>query len=323
MFNAALSAAALAAAARMPLLERLHRDGASDLVAFCEEHNLDPPSVVAVGRVLASCGIVDADAEGLTLRRGPLFDAAYADKGFFLWLEHGYGFLLHHLHELCRNDITRAATNASFACRDGNAIALAGRDYGARFVDPYVATVLGDQQLHAIADLGCGSAMRLRGLLAGGQCQRAVGIDINRNAIELATADRDAAGLSDRLSLVCDDVRRLTPRPQYTEVDLLLCFFMGHDLWPKAQCLAVFDRLRDVFPRVRRFLMCDTFRPAAPIAPPPIFQLGFELTHAIMGQQIPSMDDWAVLFEESRWRCVGVHPIGIASSAVFDLVPRT
>ena len=51
----------------------------------------------------------------------------------------------------------------------------------------------------------------------------------------------------------------------------------------------------------------------------PIFTLGFEVTHAAMGQSVPSHQDWLDLFEETAWTLGDEYPIGIPFSCIFDL----
>ena len=110
------------------------------------------------------------------------------------------------------------------------------------------------------------------------------------------------------------------PSPEFSQVDVIFCFFMGHDLWPRANCLSTLRGIRSVFPRAKRFLLCDTYRSdLLPSDETPIFTLGFELTHAAMGQYIPGLSEWMDLFQEAGWTCVDRRDVGIPFSAIFDL----
>jgi hypothetical protein len=106
-------------------------------------------------------------------------------------------------------------------------------------------------------------------------------------------------------------------------VDVIFSFFIGHDLWPRADCLLTLARLRSAFPGARRFLLADTYRSDLPPADEaPIFTLAFETTHAVMGQYVPSLQEWDALFSESVWTCVGQRALDIPFSVIFDLRVR-
>lgn len=104
---------------------------------------------------------------------------------------------------------------------------------------------------------------------------------------------------------------------------------MGHDFWPRENCVKTLRRLRESFPRARRFLLGDTFRGLLEsgnseyaIAEDnfPFFTLGFELGHAMMDVCLPTLEDWEGVFADGEWRCVGKHfTRSLALSAVFKL----
>ena len=100
----------------------------------------------------------------------------------------------------------------------------------------------------------------------------------------------------------------------------LAIYFMGHDLWPRPNALKAFHSIRGAFPNLKRFLFSDTYRSDFP-APghTPIFTLGFEFTHELMGQFIPSVAEWEDLFEESGWELRKTHELAIPYSCIFDL----
>jgi len=73
---------------------------------------------------------------------------------------------------------------------------------------------------------------------------------------------------------------------------------------------------------VKRFLLCDTYRSELSISHEiPVFTLGFEVTHAVMGQYIPSLSEWMELFAEAGWRCATRRFIDLPFSCIFDLRP--
>ena len=105
---------------------------------------------------------------------------------------------------------------------------------------------------------------------------------------------------------------------------------MGHDFWPRDNCVVTLQQLRKAFPNIRRFLLGDTTRilldnPHSKHAVTednvPIFTLGFEFGHAMMGVYIPTLEEWEGVFAEGGWCCVKKHLIETQSlSVIFELV---
>lgn len=324
LFNSVVAGAAISAAFELGLFEELERKGTIHVPSYCDEANLHEPSVASIFRALACFNIVELSSDAGVVRRGPSFADAYREKGYFLWLIKGYGHLLQNLADLARR-ANRPPDNddPSFVRRSLKHIAMAGRDYGSQLVDPYFEDVLNEQHFTVACDLGCGSAERLLKIAKKHPGIRGIGLDIDAGVVTLARDRIREESLEDRVVAVAGNVTDLSPRPEFDDVDLLFCFFIGHDLWPRARCQQVLQRLLNIFPKAQRFLLCDTYRSdAAPSPHIPTFTLGFELTHAVMGQYIPSEAEWLALFEDTGWRCVGRQEVGIPFSAIFDLRPR-
>lgn len=316
IFNSAIAASAIAALFDLGLFEELQQDDSIRLQEFCEKRGLHQPSIRMLLYTLACFDIVTLSAEQDFVRPGKAFAETCRDKGYFLWLVRGYGHLWQHLSDL----VKKGKGNFDSVGRDGAYIAKAGRDYGAQFVDAYFTDMLYQMPFRVAADLGCGSAMRLINLARQNPELRGIGIDINDGAVKLAQDAITAANLQNRLTVVRADAGRLQARPEFAEVEVLFCFFMAHDLWPRANCLQVLQQIRSVFPRLKRFLLSDTYRADLPASRQvPIFTLGFEVTHAVMGQYIPSVAEWMDLFAEAGWTCVERRELGIPFSAIFDL----
>jgi len=316
LFNAAIAASAIAAFFELGLFDELKKNDVVRVEEFCRRKDLHRPSILALLHALNCFDIVKLSAANDAVSPGSAFAEALGDKGYFLWLVRGYGNLWQNLADLLPNG---RGTMDSIG-RNGKYIAMAGRDYGAHFVDTYFNDMLQQMPFKAAADIGCGSAERLINLAKAHPDFRGVGIDLNPEAVKLAQQRVAAAELQDRLTILHGDVRALAARPELAEVELLFCFFMGHDLWPRENCLDVLRRLRTVFPRVQRFLLSDTYRSDVPPSRyVPIFTLGFEVSHAVMGQYIPSVAEWMDLFEDAGWKCVARRDIGIPFSAIFDL----
>src|SRR5262249_3518883 len=131
----------------------------------------------------------------------------------------------------------------------------------------------------------------------------------------------DRVGLGDRFSFELADVRALEFRDEFAHIDLLTCFMMGHDFWPRDSCVTSLRRLRAAFPNVRRFLLGDTARSTGiPPAEVPVCTLGFEVGHAVMGVYLPTIDEWDEVFAEGGWHCLEKHLIETpAASVIFEL----
>lgn len=319
IFNSAIGASAISASFELGLLEALNESDPLDLERFCEERSLSHWAVGGIMQVLYRFDIVKLDPERKVASKGPEFDDVYADKGYFMWLVRGYGNLLHNLATIVED----GNCDTTGIGRDGKYIALSGRDYGGKYVDEHFTKVMNQEPFTVAADLGCGSAERLMGLARARPDFRGVGVEVNKGAVDLARRSIKQAGLEDRVQVVHFDVKNLVYQPEFEDVEVLFCFFMGHDLWPRPNCLEAFKSIRQAFPNLRRFLFSDTYRSDFP-APGqmPIFTLGFEFTHDMMGQYIPNIPEWEDLFDEAGWDLEGRHDLSIAYSSIFDLRPR-
>ncbi len=315
IFNTAIAASAIAAAFELGLFDELAESTTVSVADFCRRGDLRQQGFESVVGVLSRFGIVEFWPPDKTIRQGPLFAQTHQDKGYFYWLVRGYGNFWNNLGGLLRN----SGPNP-FIQRHGESIAKAGRDYGAHFVDRQFHEVLHQVPFRVAADFGCGSAARLIQLARTIPGFRGVGIDISHGAVDVARQAAIDAGVADRITVIHCDATRLEPHPEFADVDLLFSFFIGHDLWPRANCLAYLRDIREMFPRATRFLLCDTYRSDLSVTQDvPVFTLGFEVTHAIMGQYIPSVQEWLGVFEESGWYCLDRRDVPLPFTTIFDL----
>ncbi len=310
---------AISAADELGLIEQLKQEQTIEINTFCQENNLHHPSVEAIISALCCFDICQLNDNNHIVQQGSLFAEAYHNKGYFLWLIRGYGYLLQNLASIAKNE----NRFHDFINRDGKYIALAGRDYGQKFVDSYFEELLEEFPYHFVVDLGCGSGAKLINIAKKSPAVRGIGIDINSGAVETARIAVDNAELQARVKIIEGDISKLENQPDFNEVDVVFSFFNGHDVWPRNNCLKFLQNLHLAFPNVKRFLLCDTYRSdTIPSENVPIFTLGFEFTHGIMGQYIPSLTEWLELFVDSGWECVEHREIGIPFSTIFDLRPN-
>lgn len=312
-FNGMVAAAAISAAFEMGLLDELHQSASLSVQKFAEAHDLDLLPLNGLCGVLEHAQILHL--RGDTITPGPEFPDAWLNKGYFLWLVRGYGDVLRRTAELCY--VSAASTARQI--RDGGWIASAGKDYGEHFVDPVLSAVLSGADFTNAADLGCGAAGRLIEMARHHPEGRFVGVEVNPGTADVARNAVQQAGLADRIQIVNSDIAELEAG-RFPGIDLMMSFFLGHDLWPEEECARAFRRLRAAFPDARTFLFSDTYlSPRRDQPEVPIFTLGFEFTHALMRQYIPSLEEWRSFFATSEWRLAAVHDLAIPYSAIFEL----
>lgn len=301
IFNSAVAASAIGAAWELGALDELQSRGVVDTGEFAERNDLHGPGVEGMFAALASRGIVSQ--QGGRIVPGPHLDEVCRTRAFFHWLVQGSGELFGRMPHVLRNE-NRVG---QFYRRDAAAIGYACREISARYFDPAFRTVLDGLGYvpRTIADLGSGSGERLAQLVARFPGARGIGLDIAEPALAMAAASVAEHGLGDRITFRHADVRALEPSPAFAEVDLVTCFMMGHDFWPREPCLERLRRLRTAFPNARRFLLGDTARTTgAPDRRPPVFTLGFEVGHQLMGVYLPTLTEWDEVLAESGWRVV-------------------
>lgn len=317
VYNAAVAAWAISAAWEVGALDELKTATRLDAGEFAASRGLDPASTLGMFRALAAVGVVER--EGSTVTVTGSFAEFYRTRSFFHWLSRGSAELFRQMpaHLVSAN---RAA--ASYQ-RDPAAIAFACREMNEICFDPafWAGVDEAGPDFGAVADLGCGSGARVMEILHRYPGTRGIGIDIAAAPIEVARKEAAGAGLGDRATFLEGDVLALEPRPEFAGVGLLTCFMMGHDFWPRPKCIATLRQLRECFPAARRLLLGDTTRQTGiPDRELPIFTLGFELGHDLMGVPIPTRAEWESAFGESGWHLIRTRPAElVAGAVVFEL----
>ncbi|MGW5676586.1 class I SAM-dependent methyltransferase [Streptomyces sp. NPDC003860] len=314
IYNSAVAASAISAAWELGALDELKSAGALDVRAFAGAHRLDVTATAGLFRALAAVDIVERVDDKVTPARN--FDEAYRTRSFFHWLSRGCGDLFRRMPEL----LPERSRTGDFYQRDSAAIARACREISSFCYDPWFDEALAglDFAPGAVADLGCGSGERLLQVLRRHPGAHGIGIDVAAPTLEVAAAAADGAGLADRVSFVRADVREMPPRDGFADVELLTCFMMGHDFWPRDRCVRTLRRLRDLFPGTRRFLLGDATRTVGVADRDlPVFTLGFEVAHDLMGTFIPQAADWESVFTEGGWRLRRKHSIDVAVGEVI------
>lgn len=317
IYNSAVAAWAIAAAWEIGALGELNRERTLDTKDFAERHGLDPSATAGLFRALAAVGVVGRT--GTVVVAAAAFDEVYRYKSFFHWLSRGSAELFRQMPSV----LVSENRSGQFYQRDAAAIAYACREIDQLCYAPTFWDAMGrlDFELSNVVDLGCGGGGRVLDILARYPRARGIGIDIARPALDAARASSLAAGAADRVTLIEADVLDLDERPEFADVELITCFMMGHDFWPRENCVAALRRIRKVFPSARRLLLGDATRTGeVPDTDLPVFTLGFELGHDLMGVFLPTVDDWEPVFDEAGWRLIRTNRIDMTvGEVVFEL----
>ncbi|ALG15183.1 class I SAM-dependent methyltransferase [Kibdelosporangium phytohabitans] len=317
IFNSAVAASAIGAAWELGILDALQANGTLELPQFAAEHGLDPQSTLGLARALAAVDIVERiDTKVMP---GGNFADAYRNRSFFHWLTRGSAELFRRMPDVART----ANRTGEFYQRDAAAIAYACKEISELTYDPWFWDAIDGlaSSPAVVADLGCGSGTRILQLLDRFPAARALGIDVAEPALAVAADATAKAGLTEKVTLIADDVLTMAARPEFAEVELLTCFMMGHDFWPRQRCVATLRRVAALFPSANTFLLGDATRSTGVADKDlPVFALGFELAHDLMGTFIPTIADWESVFAEGGWRLREQHRIGIAvGEVIFEL----
>ena len=317
IYNSAVAAWAIAASWELGLLDELQSEGMVDAEEIAARRGLDPVSTIGVFRALAAVDVVRR--ENTTIFVSRKFDEVYRFKSFFHWLSRGSSELFRQMPS------TLVAKNrvGKYYQRDSAAIAYACREINELCYAPtfWAAMDRLDFDFEVVTDLGCGSGARVMDILKRYPGTRGIGIDIAGPAIKAANADLAAAGLADRATFVQGDVLNLRSDPEFSSVELITCFMMGHDFWPREKCIAVLRRLRAAFPAAKRLLLGDATRTiGVPDTELPVFTLGFELGHDLMGAVLPTISDWESVFGEAGWNLLRTNRIEMTvGEVIFEL----
>ena len=319
-FNGYLAAQIVFALDRLGLLEELLEHGRADVHAAAARIGADQVMLVALLRAAQTCGyLVLRDGEAVITPAGR--DMAFM-RGYFTWAVGGYANLFSNIAGLISGD--RRFNSDIF--RDEAMVALGSGQNDRAFMAGTVDEVLGQLDFTAMADLGSGISARLCRVAAARDGMRGVGLDISDAATRLAQDAIRRAGLDGNVQALRADVlgviKGTEKYPVLAEVDAVMSFFLLHDLLAAPDTRSrVMPGLRDAFPKARTFVLADTMiRPAQPgDATLPVFSVGYELAHALMGVPLHAKDTYEALFVQAGLRIRQVLPFGTPHSWLYVL----
>jgi hypothetical protein len=243
-------------------------------------------------------------------------------RGYFTWSVGGYNEVFHRAADLVRGSHQYGREIR----RDEAMVAIGSGQNDASFMAPLLDDVLRQVEFGFIADLGSGTSSRLARILVERPGVRGLGIDVSEAATTLGQQALACAGLSDRATAMRADALEILFEARYlsplSEVDAVMSFFLLHDLLADpARRASVVPRLREAFPRAHLFVLADTM--ARPTEDPtdslPIFSVGFELAHALMGVPLHERSTYEDLFRTAGLRVRRRVPFGTPHSWLYIL----
>jgi histidinol-phosphate aminotransferase len=244
--------------------------------------------------------------------------ALVEQAGLFVWGVGGYGSLLANLHGLA----TRELTYGQEVHRDEGMVAIGAGEADRSLMRKAEADILSGIDFGTMADIGCGDATRLIRLCTADEQRRGIGIDISQAACELATDRVRAAGLADRVDIVHENVLDTLSTRTFPGVDLVTGFLMLHDLFATDDDhAAVLRSVRAAFPDARYFLFADTALQDWDHhrGPLPIFNLEFELVHAVMEVPLRTKETYLRAFADAGFQLERCVPFGVPATWAFLL----
>jgi SAM-dependent methyltransferase len=228
------------------------------------------------------------------------------DKGYLVWLSGGYGAPLRHLDAF----LTGAETYGRELSRDGRWVANGAAMLGGRDVVPVALELLTGASFERVLDLGCGNARLLLTV-----CRRfgaaGVGVDISPAACAEAERAVAAAGLADRVRIACGDVSDLDAVPLLAETQLVISFFLLHEILAQGRdvLLRYLGRLADRLPPRAQLLIAEVAPPGS--APTELFTPEFTFVHRLMRQHLIAEPDWREVLSAGGFRVRESVPVGL------------
>jgi phenylpyruvate C(3)-methyltransferase len=326
-FNGYVAATVVHALDRLGIWDRLERDPLLDLRALAAESGPAVRERVLreVVRAAAGCGWLRLQDDGGTALLTTAGQEMIRMRGYFTWGVGGYAEVFAQAHRI----VSGEAEFGTGVLRDEAMVALGSGQNDRSFMAGTLDEVLADVDFSTLADLGSGISARVSRVVGNRPGTRGLGLDISGPATELGHRTIAEAGLSGRVEAIRTDVldvcHRAAHRDKLAEVDTVMSFFLLHDLLADpATRPHTFTRLREAFPSARTFVFADTMlRPDAEGAQTlPVFSLGYELAHALMGVPLHTKETYEELFAAAGLVPRRTVPFGTPHSWLYVLEAR-
>lgn len=322
-YNGFIAANVIFALDRIGLLEQIGRGEALSAAEAVPQAG-DALRTEAVLRAAADYGYLKADGDAyLPTEAGREIAAA---RGYFTWAVGGYHDVFGRAGHLSAG--THRYNEDVF--RDEAMVALGSAQCDQSMFAAQLTDVLNGIDFRTIADLGSGTSARVRRVVSQREGTRGLGIDISRPATDIAKRDIAEAGMQDRVTAVRADVLGLlgtqidndAEAAEVAEVDTVMSFFLLHDLLADPTTRSsIFTRMREAFPKARTFVLGDTMLrdPGTSDGAQPVFSVGFELAHAMMGVPLHTKATYETLFTDAGLRIERVEALATPHSWLYVL----
>lgn len=243
-------------------------------------------------RYLANRGLIQEEGGVFTLT-GYGADVS-RDVGYLVWLVGGYGEPLRRVDAFL-GGTKRYGTDYP---RDGRWVADGSAVIGKTDVVPDAMDLLGRHEFHTVLDLGCGNARFLSNV-----CKRfgskGIGVDLSPAACVEAGKVIAELGMEDQVRVEVGDAGELDKVPGLEEVDLVVAFFLLHEILASGRDVLV-DYLKNMskqLPPGASFLIAEVEPPTGAVSPE-YFTPEFTYIHAIMRQFLYTAEDWTSALAE-------------------------
>ncbi len=224
-------------------------------------------------------------------------ESVYRDRGFLLWLVGGYGEPLRRLDAM----LALGKRYGEDFTRDGRWVADGTALLAKRYILPDAMALLGRLSFGSVLDLGCGNARFLISV-CGAFGARGIGVDLSPAAYAEAEKAVAEAGLTGRIKLALCDVRALDTIPGLDEVQLVVAFYLLHELLAVSR-----EALTGYLSDLSRRLPPGASLVIGEMEPPTLGEAGqaftpeFSYVHAMMRQRLLPADDWAQVLSEGGY----------------------
>ncbi|MFJ9642213.1 methyltransferase [Streptomyces sp. NPDC101206] len=323
-YNGYVAGTVVNALDRLGIWDRLAANPLLDLRALATETGPAVRERVLreIVRAAATCGWLRLQDGGDTALLTSAGQEMLRMRGYFTWGVGGYNEVFAQAHRIA----TGEAEFGTDVLRDEAMVALGSGQNDRSFMAGTLDDVLADVDFSVLADLGSGISARVSRVVGERPGTRGLGLDISGPATELGHRTIAEAGLADRVQAIQTDVldvcHRAAHRDKLAEVDTVMSFFLLHDLLADpATRPQTFTRMREAFPAARTFVLADTMlRPDSENSTSlPVFSLGYELAHALMGVPLHTKETYEELFAAAGLVPRRVVPFGTPHSWLYVL----
>jgi len=312
-YNSYVGCHIIVALYHLNVIDQLDEHGAVEIEAIKKSTASDVDHVLKVAELLNIIETSDGQIFYTELGKD-----VSKNVGFFLWIVGGYSALLEKTNELI------GANRPSLkGLIDGEYVALGSFECGKKLMRNTLLDVMQNLNYHKIADLGCGNAGRLIKFVNLKDDSTGVGIDISREAIQSAKSNIHEEGLENKIQLFCENIFNSLKDKSvvFPEVDVVTNFMVFHDILNmEAINDDIFSYFFHTFPNAEYYVIADTVKGGDYEKEDlPMFSVGFELIHKLMGVELFPLQYYIDYFNKSGLTIERMEFFGAPNTYIFLL----